>query len=360
MKILIICDALNRGGAGRVATIWANSLSDRGHTVSFLTNLHKEVNYELSGDIELCNFLSCSPNGFMKLLKAILSVRQHVKRINPDVIIGVQWLCSIIGWLASIGKRIPVIATDHSSYERPQDSPMPLKNWFAKFYLNKLYKCVTVLTAADAKVIANRLKHVEVMPNPLYLKPNYANVDKKKIILACGRIYDWHCKGFDILIQAWGLISIKYPDWKLQILGEGDSNSLAILKSLILENNVENSTLIISTHTDVLPYYKEAEIFVLSSRYEGFGLVLIEAMSQQCACIACDNKGRQSEIIDDKINGLLCECGSPEALAQAISYLIGNDKIRKIMQKEAVLKSESFAPTIIADRWEDLLKRIVN
>ena len=141
------------------------------------------------------------------------------------------------------------------------------------------------------------------MPNPLGLQPVNDIPHKQNIILAVGRLDDWHVKGFDVLIRAWARVvsSFKFlvstDGWKLQIAGTGSEESLNYLKQLCKENGVEDSVEFLGFRKDVEKLYQEASIYVLSSRYEGFGLVLIEAMSQGCACVACDYKGRQREII---------------------------------------------------------------
>ena len=109
--------------------------------------------------------------------------------------------------------------------------------------------------------------------------------------------------------------------------------------------------------SDIQPYYQRAAIFVLSSRYEGFGLVLIEAMSQGCACVACDYKGRQSEIVTNGVDGMTCEPDHVEALAQAIKKLIADDELRAQLQVNAIRRAEDFSIGHIMDRWEGLLTK---
>lgn len=105
-----------------------------------------------------------------------------------------------------MGTKTHVIMTEHDSFERPPSAPMSKKESFCKFYLNRIYECVTVITQADKDYIGNRLKHVEVMPNPLLLQPVKEILQKEKVIIAAGRLGVWHYKGFDLLIKAWGYL----------------------------------------------------------------------------------------------------------------------------------------------------------
>lgn len=360
MNILIICDQLDHGGAGHVAALLANGLTARGHSVSLLTNTNKSINYEIDHNVYVGGFIPKGRNGIVKFVKSLALTRGHIKRNKPDVIIGILWLCSLIGWISSIGKHIPVVATEHNSFEWPRGTRMPFMQWFPKFYLNKLYDCVTVLTHADKQIIGDRLKNVFVMSNPLCYNPDNGEIPKKKIILACGRIYDWHQKGFDLIIRAWAKIHMRYKDWQVQIVGDSDSESESYLHQLCNELLVSDSVSIHGGHKELLPYYKNAEVFVLPSRNEGFGLVLIEAMSQQCACVSCNYGGRQAEIINDGVDGVLCECDNADSLAEGLIAILDDEKKRKGVQLRALDKSRQFTLEKISENWENLLKSLLD
>ncbi len=357
---MIICDQLDHGGAGRVAACIANGLSARGHHIVFLTNLNKDIKYTLDANVSIRNCFPKRKNGPIKFIKAVKSIRASINETQPDIILGIMENCTLLGWLASLGLHIPVVSTEHNSFERPKEAPLSIKDYIFKFYINKLYDQVTVLTKADKKVIGNRLKNVEVMPNPLFLEPCETNLNKKKIILACGRLDAWHYKGFDLLIQAWGKISANYPEWRMVIVSGGTEKSKNYLMRLCEENNVSASVSFAGQQSEMKPFYQEAEVFVLSSRYEGFGLVLTEAMSQQCACVACDYKGRQSEIITDMVDGVLCKCEDVNSLADGMNIVLKDEDYRKKLQKEAVLKSDVFTQDNIVSRWEQLLREVIS
>ena len=124
---------------------------------------------------------------------------------------------------------------------------------------------------------------------------------------------------------------------------------------------------------DIEELYKKSSIFVLSSRYEGFGLVLIEAMSQGCAPVACDYKGRQAEILslsgderrktkDEKSgieiteNGILCEPDNVEALASAMRKMIKDDNYRERIQHNATTRSKDKKKKKIMNKWNDIFR----
>ena len=360
MTVMIICAQIAFGGAGRVAVMIANGLLERGHHVVFLTNLHYKDNYGLNKGVELHNYSANLKVGFFKHIMSILKIRKIIKYTRPDIIIGIMWLCSLLGWLASRGMKIPVVSSEHNAFERPQSDPMSKFEWFTKSYFNKLYDCVTVLTNADKEIANNYLQNVVVMPNPVFLTTCDEGVVKEKVIMACGRVYDWYVKGFDILIEAWSKISEQYPEWKVVIVGGGDQDSISYLDSLCESNSVGTSVEFTGFSKDVKSFYEKAEIFVLSSRHEGFGLVLVEAMSQGCACVAFDFKGRISEIVSDGVDGVICHTNDAESLSLAIKNVIDNESLRRQLQQAAGKKCIKFSIENIVLKWESLLNSLVS
>ena len=125
------------------------------------------------------------------------------------------------------------------------------------------------------------------------------------------------------------------------------------------ENGVEDSVEFLGFQEDMGSLYKNASVFVLSSRYEGFGLVLIEAMSQGCACVACDYKGRQREIIKNDSQGLCCEPDNVDMLAESLHKMICDDNYRESVRKNAIERSKYYSIENTINRWEEYLHSIV-
>ena len=414
MKIFLIIPSLGDGGAERVGVLLAQGLSERGNEVKVFSNLAMRKDYTLPSEIETVDIGFSGKNKICRWMKSISLIRKYSKQSNPDVVIGIMSLCSLFGYLATIGLEIPIVETIHSSLEKPYYAPMSLWERFYKFYLSKLYDTVTILTEADKKVVDGRQNNVIVMPNPLALVPTNYVVPKTNTIIAAGRLDDWHYKGFDVLIKSFAKLlngskvaeprskfkgndiafKIREEGWKLQIAGTGSEESLNYLKRLCKENGVEDSVEFLGFRKDVEKLYQDASIFVLSSRYEGFGLVLIEAMSQGCACVACDYKGRQREIIaplekseqssmfflrdatkasqraernvqsssckfEACDNGILCEPDNVEALAGAMTKMIMDDDYRESVRKNAIERSKYYSLKNTIDRWESMINQLV-
>lgn len=358
MKIFIVCSRLSYGGAERVGVMLANGLSVS-HSVYLISNTLEEPTYEVKSSVQPLPLFSSISSKIEKWASTLPNIRKYAKTYRPDVIIGIMETCSLVAKLATIGLNIPVIMTEHNAFERPKNTPLTKWQIITKFYINKLYCCVTILTEADKEFIGLRLKNTVVMPNPLFLTPIINLPVKEKIVLAAGRIDDWHCKGFDILLKAWGTIAKQYPDWTLEIAGEGKKEDLELLQNIVRKSNVENQVKFLGYQKNIVDRYKQSAIFVLSSRYEGFGLVLIEAMSQGCACVACDFKGRQREIIRNDSEGLICVPNDVDALALAIKKMIDDDVYRQKVQQAAIERSKYYTIDKTIKRWEELLKKVV-
>ena len=359
MKIMIVCPKLSHGGAERVGVVLANGFALRKHQVTVVADLTKPVTYKLDEQIKLLNLAAYDyKSKCLKWLFAIKTLRSYIKAEKPDVIIGILELFSFLSKIAALGTGTPVIATEHDSFERPSSAPMGFVEKFFKFHVNKWFGIVTVLTAADKKFISKRLKNVVVMPNPLCMPILHDVPAKEKIVLAAGRLDAWHYKGFDLLIKAWSKVNAKFPDWKLNIAGVWlQEASKEFLNSIAKESKCDKSIEYLGFQVNMLPFYQRSSVFVLSSRYEGFGLVLIEAMSQGCACVACDYKGRQSEILEDGKDGMLCPVDSVEHLADALEKMIKDDELRYSYQQNAIHRAAYYSVENTIDRWEKLLKR---
>lgn len=361
MNIILCLGRLFGGGAERVAALWVQGFVERGHKVTIIVGQGlKENSYSIPSNV---NIITLPQYGNYKQLRFLLYVnklRGYFKEIKPQVVITVFEPWAWMSWLASKGLSVPVIKTDHNAYEWPKEAEerFPRFHIFDKLYTNKLYNRVTVLTQADVDCMRGRLSNLTVLPNPLFCIPVNSVPTKNKIVLAAGRLNGWYVKGFDLLIEAWGRICSQYPDWQLWLAGNGAERDFEFLNVIAEKAGVGNQIKFLGFCHDMKSIYQESSIFVLSSRYEGFGMVLTEAMSQGCACIACDWKGRQREIVEDGKDGLICPVNDSYSLAEKIKFLISDEGKRLIIQRNAIEKSQKFSLDRIMDRWEQIFAEL--
>lgn len=362
---------LTHGGAERVVASWANGLSSLGHQVEILTDLNSPITYQPADDVKLTHFKRFKPRankGFFKLVNRFRNLmfnihqfKQIIETSQPDVIVNVLYADIHHLLLAKhlYFRSVPIIMTDHNAYERPQGVKMPHSQYLNKFLDSRFVDYLTVLTHADRQILLDKgIRKVDVLHNPLFLKPVVDVPQKEKIVLAVGRLEAWFCKGFDILMKAWIQVHEKHPDWKLIVKGSCNEDVIAMLKDIAAR--AKESIEFAPYDGNVQELYRKASIFVLSSRYEGWGLVAVEAMSQGCATIACDFKGRQAEFINDGENGLLCATHDPQQLGEKICFLIENPIVRKQLQENAMLGLEKFSEENVAKNLLSIIDKVLH
>lgn len=233
-----------------------------------------------------------------------------------------------------------------------------LKRIFEKLWmrqlLNKIKKLdrFVVLSDEDARNW-QELSNVEVIPNPLpQLYSQRSTLENKKVV-ACGRyVYQ---KGFDILIEAWKKVSSMHPDWQLNIYGKGEREPY---QRLVDESGLNATLHLCEATTDIESKYAESSIFVLSSRFEGFGMVLIEAMNCGVPCVSFACPCGPSDIITDGVDGLLAENGDAEQLAEKICWMIEHEDERKAMGQKAYDASFRYTIDSTMERWKALFERL--
>lgn len=364
MKIVICVHSLTGGGAERVASLWISGFYNRGYDVSvILADKQSPITYSIPVDIPIYylgyNFKCKYFTYFFNKLFRSRNLKRVLRNIKPDVAIGVMYIWGEELLKARGNLSYKIVHTEHSSFERPPYAPVIPRNDYLRYVINKKVDIVTVLTQADKTYIGDKLQNVVVLPNPLSLNPMEQIHQKKNTILAVGRLDAWHVKGFDILIDAWSKIYSESKGWRLQIIGDSlTGEGLAYLKRLSIEKNVADLVDFIGFQNNIVDYYKDASIFVLSSRYEGFGMVLLEAMSQGCACIACDFNGRQREIIENSTQGLICAPDNSPQLAGSLLALINNENLRNRIQMGALKRSNDFSLNNIMDKWEKIINSL--
>lgn len=357
MKIFIAVGCLTGGGAERVAAMLANGFSAKGHQVIVAADLGMPVTYKLNPNVKLLPLCPITSNKIIKWGGALLYMRRYIKELKPDINIGFELTCSSVLKIGSIGRKIPTVMTEHYAFEFVKSEANNLFRKYPKIrcFFDNLFTYTTVLTTPDYLIAKKYLRHVEVMPNPCSFSRASVLPKKENILLAVGRIFDWHYKGFDILIKSWAKIAHLHPDWILQIAGNGNKEDFQVLQKLVDQYGLSKQVKFLGFQKDMLKVYRRASIFVLSSRSEGLPMVLIEAMSQGCAPVATDFKGRTKEVISSEKVGLICSPEDPKALAQGIENMISDEKYRNEVQKKAIERSELFSLERIVARWENFI-----
>ncbi|MPY59865.1 glycosyltransferase family 4 protein [Streptomyces spongiae] len=214
------------------------------------------------------------------------------------------------------------------------------------------FDAVAVLTERDRDEYEELLPGTRVVriPNAVHSLDQVPARPQSKIAVAAGRLFPQ--KGFDMLIPAWAKLVETFPDWQLRIYGSGEKK--AELRILIEEHHLYNHVFLMG-HTDRLDdELAKASFYVLSSRFEGLPMVMIEAMSHALPVVSFDCPTGPADVLTHGIDGLLVPPEDPDALADAMARLMADEKLRADMGVAAVLTAASYGPDAVHPRWEAL------
>ena len=227
-----------------------------------------------------------------------------------------------------------------------------LKNLYDNWVVGK-YDAFVVLTEEDRR-LWKHARNISVIYNACTLTVHEPAVLENKQVVAVGRLTEQ--KGFDWLISIWKIVSEAYPDWRLVIVGEGEQK--AMLEEEIRSRNLRERVEIRPFTRAIVPVYLESSVYVMTSRYEGFPMVLIEAMACGLPVVSFACPSGPTEIIREGKNGFLVPVGDCGLFAERICQLIGDCRLRAQMGKEAILDSDRFTEDQIMEKWDHLFKTL--
>lgn len=375
LKIVYCTPALYMaGGVERVLTLKANYFSEHnGYDITIIITEGKDkpLFYPLSEKIKLINLdinfeelWACS---FLKKIFVYLKKQRIYKkkltaelmRIRPDITISL--LRREINFLTSIhdgSKKIGELHVNRANYRNFEvGDSNAFKIFFSKLWMKSLVSHLkrldrfVVLTKED-KLAWKELDNVEVIPDPLAFDINEVSPLTNKRVIAVGRyVYQ---KGFDLLLQAWSKIEKLIPDWELAIYGMGDRT---LYESLIDSLQIDkNRCHLYGPTDDIKREYLNSSLFVFSSRFEGFGMVLIEAMACGLPVVSFDCPCGPKDIVSDGKDGILVENGNVLELADHMISLTEDDKRRKSMSENALKNVQRYKIEKIAQQWKLLFE----
>ena len=350
MKILFYIPTLIGGGAERVTSILCNELSNRGHEILIATDVRRG-HYPISENVKLLPlYYSNKKVKFIQRVSVIYHARKILRNVNPDIVVGVMPVFFLLARIITIGSRVPVIASDHTSF-----LPSKLMKFrFIRDYCYKYASAVTILTEKDYSILGDKLPQKVVIPNPLTYTVLQNYTFRDKIVLAVGRLDVWEVKGFDMLIKIWSIVTKKHKDWKLKIAGSGMKTNVDFINKMIVDNNLQDSIELIGFQKNIDEIMRISSIFAMTSRIEGFPMSLIVAMSQGCACISFRISGIIEEIITNNKNGILISDGNIEEYAVKLMDLMDNENLRINIVQNALESVSRFSSKNIIDKWESL------
>lgn len=356
MNIVIIAEYLTYvGGGERVYTSWANMFFKMGHRVTILGfenaskvffPIDKAIKVE---SLKLRKF-KYYESVITRRISVLTSFGSDVRALSAyfegkeyDIAISIGNYPSII--LAKACFKGIKIGSEHTEF----NSINPYLRYLRKKYYSRL-NCLTVLTERDKSCFKNIFDNVFVMPNPLSEIPDEISNLDSEVIISIGSLSPQ--KNQKDLIKSFAIVTQKHPTWILKIYGEGPCYSE--LKSLIKKLNLIDKVFLCGRSENVFEVLKNASIFALSSKIEGFGLVIIEAMSCGLPCVSYDNEGPKSIISSN--SGILVKQGDINCFSNSISKLIENKNLRSKLGENAIYASKSYHPQNIMILWKQIFQ----
>ncbi|MGH4038743.1 MAG: glycosyltransferase family 4 protein [Sphaerochaeta sp.] len=359
-KICFISGVISRsGGTERVGSIIANELCQRGYDINILSFWNQGAPYyPLNPNIRVDYLLNPGIEGKLSRtgIYQILKLHRYLVKNNIDIVVDIDTVLSRHTAYAIQGTKCKLVSWEHFNYWA-MEKLNERRRFRAKKLIKKYASKLVVLTEED------RLKHIHeynlnpdfvvTMPNPCLMDASVDYHYDNKIFLVVGRLAEE--KNFAALLTAWSLIQEKCNEWKVIIVGKGELEEK--LKKQADALNLKN--IVFAGHSDnVWEYFKDASCYVLSSDYEGFPMVILEAQSFGLPVISFDCKTGPHDLVYNDINGYLVEDKNVEQLAEKMLLFTQNRSKAIQMSDEAVKGVQQYNLENIINRWCELLDKV--
>lgn len=354
------------GGVARIETDKVNWLVEHGYDVTLcdIEDWNVQPYYPLNPRVHfVVGHLPTTPGGLLTRLRnvwhSVQKIRAIIDDVKPDVIINAH--CPVVTWiLPFVFRGIPKITEMHQSYQGLEVfNSWAMSKWMAVLHLRLvrlvygLYNRFVTLTNAD-RVCWH-------LPNSVCI-PNFSNVPitqhvavKHKRIVMLARLMPQ--KRIDLMIRVWALIAQRHPDWQVRVLGEGmERNSL---QRQIDEAGLSNSFLLCGAVKNVSTELEQADILCLTSEYEGFGIVLIEAMRMGVPVLSMEYVGVH-DIIEHNTDGVVVAFGNVEKYACELERLMLSEVERKRLAHNAYQSVRRFDKETVMQKWVELFQAVSN
>jgi GalNAc-alpha-(1->4)-GalNAc-alpha-(1->3)-diNAcBac-PP-undecaprenol alpha-1,4-N-acetyl-D-galactosaminyltransferase len=364
-RLTLVMSHYNAGGAERVMSIMANYWAAKGWHIHLLTltEADKPPFYPLHPTIEWQGLNLSKPlgNPFLGIIRMsgrLRRLRLAIQQTSPDAVISFNDETNVVTLLALLGSGIPVIVGERNDpHCHKMNNPWRL----LRPLVYRQAACLVTQTQHALEYFPRPIRsRIRVIPNPV-IRPSeiekhygHANTKSDKVVLAMGRLEPQ--KGFDLLIQAFSKIAAKHPDYTLEIWGEGQER--AKLESMIADMQLKGRVNLPGVTKTPYEKMRQARVFVLSSRYEGFPNVLCEAMACGMPVISFNCHSGPSEIIRDGIDGILASPEDIDALADAMDRLLSEESERLRVAVHATEITERFGVDKIMDQWTGLIREM--
>lgn len=356
---------MHGGGAERVAALLCNHWAAKSHAVMLMPTFsgRGKCLYALDERVRLdylADRVGSRSRSPLNKLRRMIALRRAIRTFSPDVILSFLPHVNVAAIIAARGLGVPVVVS-----ERIYPPAMPLGSGL------EMLRRLTYPQATAVVVQTERARHWLAeccpratgwtIPNPVVyplpegepkVAPNSVVVTERRLVLGAGRLDEQ--KGFEQLLAAFGEVAHRFPDWDLVILGEGPQRDRLEAQRMALE--LSGRVHLPGRIGNLGQWYARADLFVMSSRFEGFPNTLVEAMAQGLPAVSFDCETGPADIIRDDVDGYLVPTTEGTGgLARAMEVLMADDDRRRCMGKAAVAVRERFSPKRVMAAWDEVL-----
>lgn len=364
MRLTLVISSLFAGGAERVMSVMANYWAAKGWQITLLTFDDGKVPpfYHLDCHVNHISLAIASESpslvaGIWNNLKRIQVLRAAIADSQPDTVISFIDKINVITLLAKLGLNIPVIVSERTDPKMSITGTVwdRIREWTYPYA-----ERIVVQSKGAQDYFSTKLQaRTYIIPNPVLLPDIGVSTTNgaliKPSVIAIGRFSEEKC--FNLLLKAFAKLQDSHPQWTLIILGEGVLRTeLEVLREQL---GLSNRVHLPGRVKNIYEFLKEADIFVMSSRFEGFPNALCEAMACGLPVISTDCPSGPREIIRDGVDGILVPNGDVDALAAAMKRLMSDEAERQRLASRAKDVTQRFSLDKVMEMWENLVAQVV-
>jgi len=358
-KIALVKWSIDRTDGGlKVATSLANELSTT-YEVHLLSMISTENNFfSLKQSVQYQNLSSKKISMSKNFLEAVKLLRNYLKEENIDIVFGIGMSMNTVGVASTIGLRTKFVSCDHTNSIVDIDTKVKkIQRYIGAKFADKL----VTLTQEDRE---NYIKKYGVPEEKVCYIYNWKEValsdvsynKKSTKIVTVGR-FDYQ-KGYDYLVQVAKKVLAKRSDWIWEIYGSGNQDEVDKIRDLINENDLQDKLVIKGLEKNQDLIYGDKGIYVMTSRYEGLPLVLLEAQQYNLPIVSFSCPTGPNEIVEDGVNGYLVECYDTDKLSQKLLELMEDEALRQSFSEHAKDNMDKFDKDKILKQWIGLIETI--
>lgn len=355
-RIAIVITGLTRGGAERVTSFLSNYFSESGREVFLISLTTGEHAYALSDSIRVIELdASHISNTLSRYLFMIRNLRKIIKDIKPSVVLGMMSYSGSLAAVASLGLKIPFLISERNDPNTSTSFTENEKKVISFIHRHCVTRAIFQTESARSYYFSKDDDRGVIIANPLYLEqmppPNRA-LNRSHRIVSAGRLNDQ--KNYALLLDAFAQVYAHYPKYTLTIYGEGEER--ASLEKQREQLGLECAVFLPGLEKDMFSRLQEAELFVMSSNFEGMPNALIEAMAMGLPCITTDYSEGRGTVITDKYDGLVVPRQESKALSDAIVWCIEHPDGSEQFGLNAAKIREQLDSKVVCKRWLDTIE----